>query len=873
VVTANHSPLDITWVLICAALVMLMQAGFSCLESGLARSKNSINVAIKNFIDFCISSLVFWLWGYALMFGESQNGLFGTTGFCFDAQHSPWLLTFFLFQLVFCGTSTTILSGAVAERIRFWAYLACVTFTSGLIYPLIGHWAWGGAATGEKTGWLAQLGFLDFAGSTVVHAVGGSISLAGCLVLGPRLGRFDAAKTPMHGHDLPLATLGAFLLWFGWFGFNGGSTLKMDETVPLILVNTLIAGAAGGLAGLAAGWKIYHRPDVGSVINGSLAGLVGITASANIMTPAASVLIGLVAGVICIAGVLLLEKWKIDDVVGAIPVHGFCGVWGTLAVALFAAPETWGTGLTRGGQFLVQALGTATACTFAFGVTWGVLKLANHFWPLRVTADAELLGLNVHEHGASTATLDLLREMEPHRLHSDFTTRVAVDPHTEVGQIAVQYNSVLDHVNSEIVRQKATEESLRAAEEKYRGIFEHAIEGIFQTSPDGQYVSANPALARIYGFDSPEHLVVSFRDIATQLYVDPTRRDDFRDLIARQGYVTSFESQVRRKDGEVIWISENARTVLDASGKIKCYEGTVIDITQRKNHEAELARMHDQLLDAARRDGMAEIATGVLHNVGNVLNSVNVSATLISDWLRKSKLSELSRAVQLIKENRDQLGTFITEDKRGKHLPDFLAILSDHLEREDAAMMQEALSLVKNIDHIKTIVTMQQSYAGVSGVVEPVSLSALVDDALKLNSSSFDKYGIEIQREYEDLPELNLEKQKLLQILVNLVKNAKDSLAQHGTANGRLLLRIFRHEEEMVRIEVRDNGVGIPPENLTRIFSHGFTTKVDGHGFGLHASANTAQQMGGSLIAVSDGPGLGAAFIVELPFTPAEIMA
>jgi len=187
--------------------------GFSCLESGLARSKNSINVAIKNFIDFCISSLVFWLWGYAVMFGDSQHGLFGTSGFCFSAQHSSWLLTFFLFQLVFCGTSTTILSGAVAERIRFWAYLACVTFTSGLIYPLVGHWAWGGAATGEKTGWLAQLGFLDFAGSTVVHAVGGSISLAGCLVLGQDSADSIPKKLPCTATTCP---------WPPWARFSFG---------------------------------------------------------------------------------------------------------------------------------------------------------------------------------------------------------------------------------------------------------------------------------------------------------------------------------------------------------------------------------------------------------------------------------------------------------------------------------------------------------------------------------------------------------------------------------------------------------------------------------------------------------------------------
>ncbi len=292
--------LDIVWVLVCTALVFLMQAGFTCLESGFVRSKNSINVAIKNIVDFLLAAALFWLVGFAIMFGESAAGWVGTTGFLFNDIHQPWLLAFFLFQLAFCGTATTIVSGAVAERMRFAGYLAVAALISGLLYPLMGHWAWGGAESGTATGWLGQLGFVDFAGSTVVHSLAGWVALAAVLIIGPRLGRFDNGGTVIPGHNLPMAALGTLLLWFGWFGFNGGSTLAVTDETPLILVNTTLAAAFGGLAALGLVWRMTGRPDVGITMNGTLAGLVGITASANIQTPEAAVVIGAIAGAISV---------------------------------------------------------------------------------------------------------------------------------------------------------------------------------------------------------------------------------------------------------------------------------------------------------------------------------------------------------------------------------------------------------------------------------------------------------------------------------------------------------------------------------------------------------------------------------------------
>ena len=365
--------LDIAWVLIAAALVMFMQAGFSSLESGMVRSKNSINVAGKNFADFSLTTGVFWVFGFALMFGTSVGGLFGSSGFFFS-ESAPFLMAFFFFQIGFAGTSTTIMSGAVAERMRFSSYIIAALVFSAAIYPVFGHWAWGSLAGGEP-GWLEDLGFIDFAGSTVVHSVGGWMALAMVLILGPRIGRFGKDAVPIHGHDIPLVTLGVFILWFGWFGFNGGSTLGLTPDVPAIIVNTMLAGAFGGLTALGlTGWR-DERVDVPTIMNGSLAGLVGITASANIVSTIDAVAIGAIAGVVMYGVTQLLERLEIDDVVGAVPVHLAAGIWGTLAVALFGATEAWGGG-SRLSQLWVQGIGIFFAFVWAFGIGYVVATMA-----------------------------------------------------------------------------------------------------------------------------------------------------------------------------------------------------------------------------------------------------------------------------------------------------------------------------------------------------------------------------------------------------------------------------------------------------------------------------------------------------------------
>ncbi|NJN22973.1 MAG: ammonium transporter [Leptolyngbya sp. RL_3_1] len=437
--------IDTLWLLLCSGLVFLMQAGFMCLESGLTRSKNSINVAVKNLADFGISAGLFWLFGYALMFGSPQAGWFGGTEFLPTFSDQPSQAVFFLFQMMFCGTATTIVSGAAAERLKFQAYLLLSIFLSGIIYPLFGHWAWNGIASGNAGGWLENIGFVDFAGSTVVHSVGAWFGLAVVLVVGARQGRFSSKgqSNRIQGSNLPFSVLGAMLLWFGWIGFNGGSTLALNDQVPGIVVNTVMAGVAGMLT--ATILNVFQRQvvEVEQLVNGSLAGLVAVTACCHVINEPLAIIVGSTGAAIALLASQLLDHWQIDDAVDAFPVHGAAGMWGTLSVGLFGQLDLIGTGLSRGNQVMVQLFGIGVAAAWTFGLAWGVLTLVNKVFPLRISLEDEEIGLNVSEHRAKTETYDLFQVMDYQARTNDLSQRVPVEPFTEVGHIATRYNQVI----------------------------------------------------------------------------------------------------------------------------------------------------------------------------------------------------------------------------------------------------------------------------------------------------------------------------------------------------------------------------------------------------------------------------------------------
>ncbi|HYG60530.1 MAG TPA: ammonium transporter [Symbiobacteriaceae bacterium] len=405
--------INTTWTMVAASLVFFMQAGFAMVEAGFTRSKNAGNIVLKNLMDFVVASLAFWLLGFALMFGPDLAGVVGISGWASNPEaysHLGLAIPFFAFwwfQCTFAGTTATIVSGAMAERTKFSAYLLFSLLITVLIYPVAGHWVWGG-------GWLARLGFLDFAGSTVVHSVGAWASLAGLLVLGPRVGRFDKTGRPrkVRGHNLVLSALGVFILWFGWFGFNPGSTLAAtDLNIARIAVTTNLGAAAGAVASLFFAWFRTRTWDVEMAMNGALGGLVSITAGTAFVSPLAAIAIGAVAGLLIGPVGALLERFRIDDAVGAIPVHGAAGLWGTIAVGIFHESQ----GLLFGGgvsQLMIQVVGATAVFAFSFAGCYAIFRVLQATVGIRVRKDEELLGLDA-KHGVQAYP-----EFQPTMAHS-----------------------------------------------------------------------------------------------------------------------------------------------------------------------------------------------------------------------------------------------------------------------------------------------------------------------------------------------------------------------------------------------------------------------------------------------------------------------
>jgi len=398
--------LNTVWVLLGAFLVFFMQAGFGMVEAGFIRAKNTCNILTKNFLDFCMATLGFFLVGYALMFGNG-NSFCGTEGWFLAGLGDKTVsgipvYAFWLFQAAFCGAAATIVAGGMAERMKFVGYLIYSFLISALVYPIIGHWIWGG-------GWLSEMGFADFAGSTVVHTTGGIAALIGTIILGPREGKYgiDGAAKAIPAHSIPLASLGVFILWFGWFGFNAGSTLGVNNAgfdIGRVAINTNIAAALGGIAAMITVWKRFGKPDLSMAMNGALAGLVGITAPCAYVEPWAAIVIGAVAGVVVVLGVELLDKLHIDDPVGAVPVHGMCGIWGTIAVGIFGRQSLGlaNEGFIYGGnpmQIGIQMVGSVATVVFVL-VTMGIIfKFIDVTIGLRVSREEELRGLDIGEHG------------------------------------------------------------------------------------------------------------------------------------------------------------------------------------------------------------------------------------------------------------------------------------------------------------------------------------------------------------------------------------------------------------------------------------------------------------------------------------------
>ena len=814
--------MDVMWVLVASGLVFVMQAGFALLESGFTRSKNSINVAMKNMTDLGFSVILYWAFGFALMFGTSYRGWTGTSGFLFETSSDVWQTTFFLFQAMFCATSATIVSGASAERMRYGSYLLVTLATSGLIYPILGHWIW------SEDGWLGNAGFVDFAGSTVVHSVGGWVGLAAIIHLGPRAGRFrdDGSVLDISGSNIPNAILGALLLWFGWFGFNGGSTLKMDASVAKIIANTVLAGSAGGVVALLVGWPIRRKAEVGLIINGSLAGLVAITACCHVVSSASSILIGGIGGLVMLGVEELFERLRLDDAVGAFPVHTASGIWGTLSVALFGYPKLIGTGLDFLGQLEVQALGVLVTSVWAFGVGFILLWLINRLIPLRVTVEHEKIGLNVAEHGASTELMDLFQAMETQARTGDLSLRVPAEPFTEVGQIAERYNLVMGNLEATLKERDA--------------IFANVDEGLFLLNLNLQFGKQySAALERIF---LREHLEgLRFQDLfrhscteeqlqAIQDYLELMAREDM-DLawVADLNPLTQMEIHIDdTTKGATTRILQCKFSRIYDGRKITHIMGAVKDITQqvllarelRENQENSRQQM-ERLFSVLHVEPavLAEFITDSsteLNSINEILKADDPARTL------KEKLLAIYRAMHTIKGNAAILDLGFLANQAHQFEEKLQGILNQQeIERTDffplVFMISELRGVLDDLDGL----SQRLSEYSRSGVGTRDTFIRTVEKMIERLGPELGKTVTLDSREFKaDLIPSRYRK-ALKDILVQLVRNSLshgiESPAERESVNkpahGTIQL-ISRVANDSLQLAVKDDGRGLAIEKL-----------------------------------------------------------
>lgn len=826
----EKSAVDILWILISGTLVFIMQAGFAMVESGMTRSKNSINVAIKNLTDLGISTVFFWAFGFAFMFGVSFNGFIGASNFFFTAG-SLSLATFVFFQITFCSTSATIVSGAVAERMKYSSYIISTIIMSVIIYPVFGHWAWGGVLDGTGSGWLASKGFIDFAGSTVVHSMGGWVALAILLIIGPRLGRFtdDGGVNRINGSNIPIAVLGVMLLWFGWFGFNGGSTLALNDAVAGIILRTTLAAAAGMMGALFAGWPIFKKADINLVLNGSLAGLVAITACCHVVSEVNSVIIGAAGGIIMMLCTLLLERLKIDDAVGAIPVHLAAGIWGTLCVGIFGSLELIGTGLDRWSQIVIQLIGILSCGVWGFGVSFAALFIINKIFPLRISAADERAGLNVTEHGVTTEILDLYITLAEQAKTGDISKRAIVEPFTEVGQIAGMYNNVLEKLESSTVEKT-----------DYVSILDNVSDGLFLMDKGGiisPYHSS--ALEKI--FEKTEIAGSGFTSLISS-YIDSAVLNSVKDyqelLFDISRPMRTLEKINPLREAELFFdlgtgefknkFLEFAFKRIEKGDSVFRVMVLVRDVTTEK----ELAK---EIEDTQKRTSLEmELFYRVLHVepgtfsgfIYSALDDLDrINSTLsVQDGDPAEKLREIFRITHSIKGDSDMLGF------------DFLADFAHEIEDNISALLKRGG--IKNDDFLSVII----SFSEFKSIMEKMELlfnkwgaansdempadgklSLQLETLVKKLSERHNKKAVIDCGEVDSIVLSTELKKAVKDILVQLIRNSmfhgiedeKTRTESRKNPEGRIGVSLSKNDDT-VTLVYSDDGQGLDEKKIAR---------------------------------------------------------
>jgi Amt family ammonium transporter len=601
--TSFAAQADMVWTLVAAALVMMMQIGFLLLEAGMVRSKNSINVAQKNLLDFVFSVLVFGAVGFMFAFGTQGNNLFAPVGWSAEffmlRELTDWQAAFFVFQVMFCGTAATIVSGAVAERMRLHTYVLGAIVMSGFIYPVFVHWAWGAALGASDMAWLGNMGFVDFAGSTVVHATGAWVALAAVIILGPRLGRFDTNGKPIRiaGHSPVLAGTGALLLFFGWIGFNGGSTVASVPDIAPIILNTVMAGSAGAGVAYLLGWYQDGLILPEKAISGMLGGLVAVTAGCAVLDAGGATLVGIAGGVAAVLGARLLESvFKIDDAVNAIGVHGFSGATGTLLLALLAPAENLPLG-NQLDQLYVQATGVGVNFVWAFGLGWVFFKLLDRFIRVRVEVGAEERGLNEAEHATRMGighVEDALGALAAGK--ADLDTRLKIDPGDEAEQLTRTFNELLDNLQKqEDARNRALEERRSDEEADRLAALADATFEALCISADGIIIDGNAAFESLVG--AP---IASLKGRQLLDNVAEAHRAQLAEHMVA-GVLEPREVNIYDINGNLIPVEVRGRDIIYRGSRTRV--SAISDLRDRKKAEARIRFLaqHDPLTNLPNR--------------------------------------------------------------------------------------------------------------------------------------------------------------------------------------------------------------------------------------------------------------------------------
>ncbi|MBM7571007.1 ammonium transporter [Aquibacillus albus] len=744
--------LNFVWVLIATVLIFFMQAGFGALEAGFTRAKNSINVAMKNVTDFIFASIVFALIGFPLMFGESVGGFFGSTNFFLNMDDDPWNWSFLLFQIAFSSTAATIVSGAIAERSKFSGYIIGTILITLIIYPIYGHWAWGSLWGGDSTGWLENLGFMDFAGSTVVHSIGAWVAFAACIAVGPRIGKYNEDKTSndFSPSSAVIATLGMFLLWFGWFGFNAGSTTVGDASIALIALNTHISAVAGGFAAILVSWFIKGLPNVSSTLNGVLGGLVAITAGCNVVGPGSAFLIGLIGGIVTTLAIELVEKkFRVDDAVGAVAVHGFAGAWGTVATAIFAKSDML-IASDRMTQIGVQVIGVLAGFIWAFGlgiIFYMVLKKMNL---LRVSTEDEIAGLNVSEHGAKISMLDTLISMkEIAAAKGDLTKRLKIEHGEDTAELNEAFNQVLGRLNTIVSNiKKQTTNVNDLSEDMYE------LSNELKVNSEDQHNFVHKLQAYFIELDQRFEA-----DLKTDEQVVSMIQDSFTTMEEISSQITGLRNHVSllTKDVNVVneknqsvntkieKVESNVTHIRDFSNQIQGIIDTIANISKKinllsLNAAIEAARAGDSGSGFAVVAGEiralsndTEVATkqiaSIIDNSVKKMEEVDVDIVQFMDDFRElnEELGQIPAKFQLMDSDMEEINDYT------KNFVNHVDRISKDSHEINQSKKEQAIKLSSFTDKIDSISKKSQTGVGISKRISDIS------NTMKRSSNQLDK--------------------------------------------------------------------------------------------------------------------------------------